>query len=194
MGWILHPAQNTGSRKYKHLANGVVFLVLQKTTSCCLEVHNSGVAQVYRSLPVLIAVLAGALLPAQFAVNSALANSLGSVTLTGAISYLVGGVLLLCLLYSQKTHPDWSLGKTAPLWAWFGGLVGSAYVVGSVLLTQALGAALATTLVIASQVITAILLDHFGALGLTKRQINPTRAAALVLVLMALGLRLWGMQ
>jgi bacterial/archaeal transporter family-2 protein len=147
-----------------------------------------------RYIPVAVAVFAGALLPVQFAVNSALANVLGSVTLTGAISYLVGGVLLLCVVYSQKTRPNWSLGKTAPLWAWFGGLIGSAYVVGSVLLTQALGAALATTLVIASQVVTAIVLDHFGALGLTRRRINNTRAIALVLVLMALGLRLWGMQ
>jgi bacterial/archaeal transporter family-2 protein len=147
-----------------------------------------------RYIPVTIAVCAGALLPMQFAINSALANTLGSVTLTGAISYLVGGISLLFVVSLQKTRPNWAQGRAAPLWAWFGGVVGSAYVVSSVLLTQALGAALATTLVIASQVITAIVLDHFGVLGLTKRKINQTRFIALVLVLLALLLRLWGMS
>jgi bacterial/archaeal transporter family-2 protein len=147
-----------------------------------------------RYTPVLIAVFAGALLPLQFAINSALANTLGSVTLTGAISYLVGGVSLVFVVSLQKIRPNWAQGRTAPLWAWLGGVVGSAYVVGSVLLTQALGAALATTLVIASQVTTAIVLDHFGVLGLTQRKINKTRALALVLVLLALLLRLWGMS
>jgi bacterial/archaeal transporter family-2 protein len=147
-----------------------------------------------RHTPVLVAVFAGSLLPVQFAINSALANTLGSVTLTGAISYVVGGVWLLLVVSLQKIRPNWAEGRKAPLWAWLGGVVGSAYVVGSVLLTQALGAALATTLVIASQVMTAILLDHFGVLGLTRRTINRTRALALVLVLLALLLRLWGMQ
>jgi bacterial/archaeal transporter family-2 protein len=130
-----------------------------------------------RFLPLLIAVFAGALLPAQFATNSALAANLGSVTLTGAVSYSVGAA-----------------ARQGPTWAWFGGAVGSAYVVGSVLLTRALGAALATTLVIASQIVTAILLDHFGALGLEQRRINGARVLAMLLVFGALGLRLWGLR
>jgi hypothetical protein len=52
--------------------------------------------------------------------------------------------------------------------------------VGSVLLTRALGTALATTLVIASQIVTAILLDHFGALGLERRRINAARVLAML--------------
>ena len=67
-------------------------------------------------------------------------------------------------------------------------------MVGSVLLTRALGAALATTLVIASQIVTAILLDHFGALGLERRRINAARVLAMLLVFSALGLRLWGLR
>jgi bacterial/archaeal transporter family-2 protein len=141
-------------------------------------------------LPLLLAVFAGALLPAQFATNSALAQTINSVTLTGAISYLVGSLLLIVLVSLQKS-PDWIAARKAPFWAWLGGAIGSAYVVGSVILTRALGAAVATTLVIASQIITAILLDHFGVLGLPKRPINVARITALVLVFIALGLRLW---
>ena len=127
---------------------------------------------VARFLPLLVAVFAGALLPAQFATNSALAAELGSVTLTGTVSYLVGAVFLFMLLTVQRGKPNWLAARQGPTWAWFGGAVGSAYVVGSVLLTRAFGAVLATTLVIASQIVTAILLDHFGALGLERRQIG----------------------
>lgn len=142
--------------------------------------------------PLAIMVLAGTLLPAQFAVNGALAAELGSLTLTGAISYLVGSSFLVALIKVQRLEPDWSAARRAPLWAWLGGVVGSAYVVGSVLLTQILGAALAVTLVIASQLVTAILLDHFGALGLQRRRVNGRRLMAVLLALAALGLRLWG--
>jgi bacterial/archaeal transporter family-2 protein len=145
-------------------------------------------------LPLLLAIFAGSLLPTQFATNGALANHLQTATLTGATSYLVGSVGLFILLTIQRLKPDWPAARKAPRWAWLGGVVGSAYVVGSVILTRELGAALATTLVIASQIFTAILLDHFGVLGLEQRRINPLRLAAVLLAFAALGLRLWGMQ
>ena len=147
-----------------------------------------------RLLPLLLAVLGGGLLPAQFATNGALAGELHSVTLTGGISYSVGALFLSVLVLAQRQSPDWVAARRGPAWAWLGGAVGSAYVVGSVLLTRALGAALATTLVIASQIVTAILLDHFGALGLERRRINPARLAAVLLAFAALGLRLWGLR
>ncbi|WP_103127878.1 DMT family transporter [Deinococcus aerius] len=147
-----------------------------------------------RSFLLLVAVLAGSLLPTQFATNGALAAALGSVTLTGATSYLVGSVLLLGLLAVWRWRPTWEAARRAPAWSWLGGVVGSAYVVGSVILTRELGAALATTLVIASQIITAILLDHFGVLGLPRRRLNRARLLATALALAALALRLWGLR
>jgi bacterial/archaeal transporter family-2 protein len=143
---------------------------------------------------IFLAVFAGSLLPSQFATNGALANYLQTSVLTGAVSYLVGSVGLLLLLNIQRFTPDWSAARRGPLWAWLGGVVGSAYVVGSVILTRELGAALATTLVIASQIVTAILLDHFGVLGLEQHRINPLRLAAVLLAFAALALRFWGMQ
>jgi len=140
----------------------------------------------------VLTILAGGLLPFQFAVNGALAGEVHSVTLTGAVSYAVGTLGLAGLLVLGQQRADWVAGRRAPRWAWLGGVVGSGYVVGSVLLTQALGTALATTLVIAAQVVTATLLDHLGALGLERRRVNRARAGALVLVLAALGARLWG--
>ena len=141
----------------------------------------------------LLAVAAGSLLPMQFAVNSALAGELKSVTLTAGTSYLVGAVALGLVLAIVRVRPAWTSARAAPRWVWLGGAVGSAYVVGSVVLTRLLGAALATTLVIAAQVLTALALDHFGTLGLPRRRLNRARTLAALLVLAALGLRLWGL-
>jgi transporter family-2 protein len=137
-------------------------------------------------------IAAGALLPAQFATNAALAGQLHSVTLTGATSYLVGATFLLLVAAAQRQSADWGAARRGPRWSWLGGVAGSAYIVGSVLLTRALGAAIATTIVIAAQLVTAVLLDHFGALGLVRRRLNGARLGALALALAALGLRLAG--
>lgn len=147
-----------------------------------------------RSWPLLLLIIAGSLLPAQFATNTALARETHSVVFAAATSYSVGTLLLLLLLTFNRQKPNWAAGRQAPPWAWLSGVIGSAYVVGSVVLTRQLGAALATTLVIAAQLLAAIVLDHFGALGLPQRPINKQRAAAVLLTLAGLGLRFWGMQ
>ncbi|MFC4456523.1 DMT family transporter [Deinococcus sonorensis] len=143
-------------------------------------------------LTLALTTLGGSLLPVQFATNSALAQALGSVTLAGAVSYGVGSAALFALLRLQRHAPAWANAGQAPRWAWLGGVVGSAYVVGSMVLTRALGAPLATTLVITAQLLTAILLDHHGALGLPRRRINRARLLAITLALMALAVRWWG--
>ena len=138
----------------------------------------------------VLAVLAGTLLPIQFALNSALSKHTGSVTATAAISYGTGALFLFCgLLLAHAGRVPLRQLRGAPLWSLLGGLVGSAYVMGSVVLTRSLGTALAVTLVIAAQTLAGLALDHFGALGLKKRPLNATRAAVAVLVVAALALQ-----
>ena len=138
-----------------------------------------------------VAVLIGLLMPVQFAVNSALTRFTHSPVLTAAFSYGGGATaLLLGLLIAHRGRVPLGRLAGAPGWSWLGGVVGSAYVVGSVVLTRLLGAALAVTLVIAAQVVASLLLDHFALLGLKRRAFTPARAAALLLVLAALGLQL----
>jgi transporter family-2 protein len=141
---------------------------------------------------IALAIFAGALLPTQFATNSALARVVNSSTLTGALSYTVGATLLATLIAIKRLRPDWAAARRAPRWVWFGGVLGSLYVVGSVVLTRALGAALATTIVIAAQIVAAIAFDHFGWFGLQRRRMSPMRFGALALALTALAVKYWG--
>ena len=141
----------------------------------------------------LLAISAGLLLPAQFAVNAALARSTGSAPLTAFISYVVGTLALVALIAltpAARTHLERL--RHAPTWTLFGGLLGSAYVLGSVVLTRELGAGLAVTLVIAAQTLMSVMIDHFGWLGTQRRPLNPTRLLVIVLILAAVTLRALG--
>jgi bacterial/archaeal transporter family-2 protein len=142
-----------------------------------------------------LAVLVGALLPVQFAVNSRLSVATHSPVLTAVISYGGGALTLgLGLLLAHRGRPPLRQLAGAPVWSLLGGVIGSAYVVGSVVLTRQLGAALAVSLVIAAQMVASLALDHVGALGLERRPLNLTRLTVLLLVLAALYLQLLGRQ
>ncbi|WP_027482166.1 DMT family transporter [Deinococcus pimensis] len=137
-----------------------------------------------------VAVLVGLLLPVQFALNSALTTYTGGPVATAAISYAVGTLAIAVgLLVGHRGRVPLRALVGAPAWSYLGGVIGSAYVVGSVVLTRELGAALAVTLVIAAQVTASLLIDHFGLLGMKRRPITRTRAVVLALVLAALALQ-----
>ena len=137
-----------------------------------------------------LAVLVGMLLPLQFALNGGLTAYTHTATATATVSYGVGVLaLLLGLAVFHRGRVPLGRLRGAPGWSYLGGVVGSAYVVGSVVLTRQLGTALAVSLVIAAQVVTSLVLDHLGAFGQPRRPMNGTRTAALLLVLGALALQ-----
>ena len=137
-----------------------------------------------------LAVLVGALLPVQFALNTALTRYTQSPTATASVSYGVGLLALsLGLLAVHRGRVPLGRLRGAPLWSFLGGVVGSAYVIGSVVLTRLLGAGLAVSRVISAQVVASLVIDHFGSFGTPRRPMNRTRLAALLLLLAALGLQ-----
>ncbi|AWN23689.1 hypothetical protein DKM44_10995 [Deinococcus irradiatisoli] len=138
------------------------------------------------------AVLIGALLPVQFALNSALTGFTHSPAATASVSYGVGLLALgLGLGWVHRGQIPFVRLRGAPGWSFLGGVVGSAYVIGSVVLTRLLGTGLAVSLVIAAQVGAGLMLDHFGWFGTVRRPMNRTRTLALALLLAALGLQVW---
>jgi transporter family-2 protein len=82
------------------------------------------------------------------------------------ISYLVGTLASLgvCVFaqYPLPTLP--SLSQTS-WWMWIGGSLGTLYVWSTIFATPKIGAALALGLTIAGQMLAALFLDHYGALG-----------------------------
>jgi transporter family-2 protein len=69
-----------------------------------------------------------------------------------------------------------------PLWAWTGGACGAIFVLSQPVAAPRLGAALYMSLVVTGQVVTAVVLDHFGFLNLPQHSASPGRVLGVALI------------
>ena len=142
-----------------------------------------------RSIYLLAALIGGAVLPIQVALNTLLRRYVGEPMQVTFISYLAGtlAALLICVFAKYPLPAETALAQTS-WWMWIGGCLGTLYVWSTIFATPKIGAALALSLTIAGQMIAALMLDHYGAIGLTKYTASPTRIAGVVLVILGVSL------
>jgi transporter family-2 protein len=136
-----------------------------------------------RSLTWILGIVAGFGLTAQVGMNSQLRKVLQSANLAALISFTVGTIALIGLLMAMRTPmPARETLASVPLWAWFGGLLGAFYVATSTIVAAELGATTLLGLALLGQLVTALVVDHFGWLGLPENPITWTRVAGVALV------------
>lgn len=133
-------------------------------------------------LPVLLVLLAGIGLAVQPPTNAALARTSGSVLLAALTSFAIGTAVLAAAWAALDRTPPAAL-KGAPAWAWAGGFYGAAFVAIFAYAAPRLGIAAALTLAIASQLVAALVVDHWGLLGLDRSPATLTRIAGTALVI-----------
>ncbi|TFA82535.1 transporter family-2 protein [Pseudomonas sp. LAIL14HWK12:I2] len=132
----------------------------------------------------LLAVFAGAVVPFQSAININLARGVGH-PLWATFTSLVVSVLVLLPVIVVLRLPLPSLAPLGklPLWMWTGGAFGVCFVALAVVLLPKLGASGFLALALAGQMITSIVLDHFGLFGLVENHLTlPRLFGALLLV------------
>jgi bacterial/archaeal transporter family-2 protein len=131
----------------------------------------------------LFAVAAGAMLPFQFGINAVLARYVDGAARASLVSFVVGAlVLLVAVLVFVRGAPSLERAGAAPWWVWLGGLLGAAYVLGSVVAAPRLGAATLVTLILAGQAAASLTVDHFGLVGFAENPLTPGRLAGIGLV------------
>ena len=137
-----------------------------------------------RILLLLLAVLAGAVLPVQIVLNARLGQAAGNSVMGAFVSFVVGAVALGAVVLGQG-HAARELAalRTAAPGYFLGGLLGALYVAAMAALAPRLGAGLAVGLVVVGQLTVAVLLDHFGALGLPVHLVTLPRLLGLALLL-----------
>lgn len=132
-----------------------------------------------------LALLVGAAIAAQAGVNATLGKGLESPIHASLVSFAVG-TLALAVVALVRPH-DAFVGAPAlggiPIWAWLGGFLGAFLVATSVEVAPRMGAASFLAAVIAGQLLTALVVDHFGWLGFEERILTWRRAAAVGLML-----------
>ena len=130
-----------------------------------------------------LALVAGAFLPVQFAINSYLRNFVGGSVAAAAASFVVGTIALaLATLVVQRSLPDYSTIAGAPWWAWTGGLLGACFVLASIILTPRLGAATTIGLILTGQVVASIVIDHFGLIRIPVQEASLPRVLGALLI------------
>jgi transporter family-2 protein len=125
---------------------------------------------------ILTAILGGIVLAVQVGVNVQLRNSLGDPITSTLMSFVVGTLgLFVYALVARAQWPSASSYGGVPTWQWTGGLLGAVYVVSTIMVGPPLGAATLLSLVVAGQMIAAMVLDHFGWLGFAQHSVSLWR-------------------
>jgi transporter family-2 protein len=133
---------------------------------------------------IAVALLIGAFLPIQVAVNSKLADAVSSPLLSALLSFSVGTLALLTyILIAGIPLANTANARSAPPVAWIGGLLGAIYVAASIMLLPRLGAAMTISLIIAGQMLMSIIVDHFGLLGMDIKPLSLGRVGGILLVI-----------
>jgi transporter family-2 protein len=138
-------------------------------------------------LPMAAAVLAGALIPIQASSGGVLGKTLGHPIWGAATSLFIGTMALSLMAWLLRLPlPALSSTFSGPWWMWIGGITGAIYVATTLALIPRIGAANLIVCVIAGQMVVALLLDHFGLLGLPVKHITTVRVVGVVIMIVGL--------
>lgn len=129
--------------------------------------------------------LAGITITTQAGVNSQLRASVGSPLLAAFISFVIGTmVLCLMVLLTGQSLPSWQHLSTIDPHKYTGGVLGAIFVTIIIVSAQRISAGNLFALVVAGQLITALIYDHYGLLGFKQNPVNLSRVlGALLLVI-----------
>ncbi len=138
---------------------------------------------IHSILPVILAISAGAMIPFQSAMNTALGRNLQSPYFSALSVFIIAAIgVTLYIMLTRQAVPAAMKFSTAPVWSYLGGLLGGAYILLIVLLAPKLGIGNVTVLVLMGQVLAAMVIDQFGLLHTAVHPINWQRAAGVVLL------------
>jgi|SRR5688572_18110823 transporter family-2 protein len=132
----------------------------------------------------LCAILIGIALPVQSGVNAQLRVSIGNPVLAALVSFIVGTIALLGLNLALRVPlPSGESIARVPLWHWVGGLLGASYIYAAVILAPRLGAATLVAAIVAGQMVSSVILDHYGWVGYAQQPVTAGRLVGMVLVI-----------
>ncbi len=133
---------------------------------------------------VLLAILAGAVLPFQAVFNVQLGKTVQQPIFAAFASFLIGTLcLFLYLLIIKFDFSTVVQTQTANSAVWLAGVLGAFYVAAVIVLAPKLGTALTFGLVVTGQMLVSITLDHYGFLGLPIKELNWQRCVGVLLLL-----------
>jgi transporter family-2 protein len=133
-----------------------------------------------RSLALVLAALAGAVVAAQSPTNAALGRNVGDLR-AALVNFAVGGVVLLAIVVVVNGGVG-GIASDPVRWHYLGGLAGALFVTTAIVTVAPLGVTLQTAAIIAGQLTASLVIDNRGWLGLEARPITPEHLIGIALL------------
>jgi bacterial/archaeal transporter family-2 protein len=131
---------------------------------------------------IFLAILVGVSFASQSLLASKYSLSINNAIISTFISLLVSTILVLFLQFGSF-KANYHIIRSAPLWAYYSGVFGAFAIVTLIYLIPKLGISLALIFMISAQLITAVIFDHFGLLGVQDKAINIQKLVGIFLVI-----------
>lgn len=135
-----------------------------------------------------VAVVAGMSMAIQGSLNSVLGKIVGELEATLIVHIIALLLLGLILFIFHWGEGDLKKVASAPWYSYLGGILNIFILYGVMFSIPRLGVSNATTAIVASQVLTAVIIDHFGWWGLEQISVHWTQGVGLIFL--ALGVKL----
>lgn len=135
----------------------------------------------------VFALAAGALITVQVGSNTELKKSLGQPLPALLVNYVLGfSAVLLYAVLKGTPIPGLERAAQTPWWGWMGGLAGAVYGLAAIVLASQIGAARLTALVVTAQLVSSVIVDHFGWLSFDVHPAGMGRIAGCALMTIGL--------
>lgn len=134
-----------------------------------------------RGSAVVLTAIAGGLVACQAPINSRLGKVLGTFP-AASVSFGIGLVILVAIAALAGGAGHVTRIAHVPWWYLLGGALGAAYVATVLVAVRTLGAGGLTAATIAGQLTAAVVVDHFGWLGVARHPIDAARVAGVLLL------------
>ena len=109
----------------------------------------------------------GLMVPLQGVINAKLGKEVGGPTQSSLISFSGGFLIFVIIgLFNYQNLPSFSKVISLPPYLLSGGVIGSIFVLSAIVVIPQIGATGFTALIVAGQLISTIIFDHYGIMGL----------------------------
>ncbi len=130
-----------------------------------------------------LAIGVGIAMALQTAINAQLREYLYSPLQAALLSFLVGTIALIVLVFFQSGQkPNLESLMHIPWFLWLGGFLGVYAITSSIFTVPKLGFLTLSGLIIFGQIVMSMLLDQFGWLGIEKNAISWQRILGAVII------------
>lgn len=133
---------------------------------------------------VLLAMLVGAIVPVQTAVNTRFRQSVGSPIAATFLSFIVAVAAAsgISCLATATLVPNLAIPAQEPWWIWLGGFMGVMFIAGNIVLFPKLGPVQTVILPILGQVIMGLIVDRFGLFASPQVPVGALRLLGAAIV------------